>query len=114
MAHYGDKIGAPSTHEEARMNRDEYVQKLKTQLDQWNAEVQRWEAKARESQAHMKQEYEQQLAQLRSRRDEALYQMKLMQNASHDAWQDMMRGADEAWKNMADAFGKARSHFEKK
>jgi hypothetical protein len=40
--------------------------------------------------------------------------MKLLQNASHDAWQDMMRGTDEAWKNMHEAFSKARSHFEKK
>ena len=96
------------------MNRDEYVQKLKAQLDQWNAEAEKWEAKAKEAQAGMKAEYEKQLAAVNSRRDEALYQMKLMQNASHDAWQDMMRGTEEAWKNMQDAFNKARSHFEKK
>jgi hypothetical protein len=96
------------------MNRDEYVQKLKAQLDQWNAEVSQWEAKARESQAHMKEEYEKQLGNVRSKRDEAMYQMKLLQNASLDAWQDMMRGADEAWKNMHEAFDRARSHFEKK
>lgn len=27
--------------------RDEYVQKLKAQLDEWNAELSTWEAKAR-------------------------------------------------------------------
>jgi len=26
----------------------------------------------------------------------------------------MMKGADQAWKNMHEAFSKARSHFEKK
>ena len=96
------------------MNRDEYVQKLKAQLDQWNTEAKQWEAKAQEAQSHMKAEYEKQLAAVNARRDEALYQMKLVQNASTDAWQDMMRGADEAWKNMNEAFTKARSHFEKK
>ena len=96
------------------INREEYVQKLKTQLDQWNAEAAKWEAKAKEGQSHMKTEYEKQLAALNTRRDEALYQMKLLQNASADAWQDMMRGADQAWKNMHEAFNKARSHFEKK
>jgi len=100
--------------EVAVMNREEYVQKLKTQLDEWNAEAKKWEAKASEAQAGMKAEYEKQLAAVNSRRDEALYQMKLMQNASLDAWQDMMRGTEEAWKNMHDAFNKARSHFEKK
>ncbi len=96
------------------MDRDEYVQKLKTQLDQWNAEAKKWEAKAQEAQSHMKAEYEKQLAAVNSRRDEALYQMKLLQSASLDAWQDMMRGTEEAWKNMSEAFNKARSHFEKK
>lgn len=96
------------------MNRDEYVSKLKAQLDQWNVEAAKWEAKAKEAQASLKAEYEKQLAALNSRRDEALYQMKLLQNASTGAWQDMMRGADEAWRSMEEAFNKARSHFEKK
>jgi hypothetical protein len=96
------------------MDRDEYVQKLKAQLDQWNAEVAQWEAKAKASQAHMKEEYDKQLGNVRSKREEAMYQLKLMQSASLDAWQDMMRGADEAWKNMHEAFNRARSHFEKK
>jgi hypothetical protein len=96
------------------MNRDEYVQKLKAQLDLWNAEAQTWEAKAKEGQSHMKAEYEKQLAALNSRRDETLYQMKLLQSASTDAWQDMMRGTDAALKNLQEAFNKARSHFEKK
>jgi lipid II:glycine glycyltransferase (peptidoglycan interpeptide bridge formation enzyme) len=96
------------------MNRDEYVNKLKTQLDQWNAEAAKWEEKAKEAQASMKSEYEKQLAALNSRREEALYQMKLLQNASADAWQELMRGADDAWKSMQEAFNKARSHFEKR
>ena len=96
------------------VNRDEYVQKLKAQLDQWNAEAAKWEAKAKTAQATMQQEYAKQLGLLNSRRDEALYQLKLLQGASNDAWQDMMRGADQAWKNMHEAFNRARSHFEKK
>ena len=96
------------------MNRDEYIQKLKAQLDEWNAEAKKWEHKAQEAQAHMKAEYEKQLAAVNGRRDEALYQMKLLQSASQDAWQDVMKGAEQAWKNMQDAFDQARSHFEKK
>jgi len=96
------------------MNRDAYVQKMKEQLDQWNAEAAKWEAKARDAQVSMKAEYEKQLEQLNSRRDEAMYQMKLLQGASADAWQDMMKGADQAVKSMQEAFNRARSHFEKK
>ena len=96
------------------MNRDEYVQKLKSQLDQWNAEAAKWEARASEAQSHMKAQYEKQLAELDARRDEALEQMKRLQSASTDAWQDMMRGADQAWKNLHEAVTRARSRFEKK
>lgn len=96
------------------INRDQYVQKLKDQLDQWNAESKKWEAKAHEAQSSMKAEYDKQLKLLNSRRDEAMYQLKLLQGASTDAWQDMMKGADQAVRNMHEAFSKARSHFEKK
>ena len=96
------------------INREEYVRKLKVQLDQWNAEAQKWEAKAQGAQATMKAEYEKQLRTLHSRRDEAMVQLKLLQGASTDAWQDMMKGTDQAVKSMQEAFNRARSHFEKK
>ena len=95
-------------------NRDEYVKKLKDQIDQWNVESKKWEAKAQVAQASMKVEYEKQLSNLNSRRDEAMYQMKLLQGASTDAWQDMMKGTDQAVKSMQEAFNRARAHFEKK
>lgn len=93
--------------------RDEYVQKLKAQLDQWNAELSAWEAKARGAQADAKLEYDKQLQRLRDHREQTLYQMKLVQNASLEAWQDLARGADRAWQAMQDAFSRARSHFDK-
>jgi len=96
------------------MDRDAYVQKLKSQLDHWNVEAARWEAQMREAQGRLRDEYARQLEQLKSRREEVLYQLRLLQNASAGAWSDMMRGADQAWKSMQEAFDRARSHFEKK
>ena len=96
------------------MNRQEYVEKLKAQLDQWNAESVKWEEKARTAQVDMKAEYDKQLATLQARREEAMYQMRLLQDASTEAWKDVMTGADAAWQQMQEAFGKARTHFEKK
>lgn len=95
-------------------NRDEYVQKLKAQIDAWNAEAARWEQKAREAQAGMKLEYQRQLEQVKARREEMLYQLRLLQSASAGAWEDLARGADQAWKGMQEAFERARTHFEKK
>ena len=96
------------------MRREEYVEKLKAQLDEWNAEVTKWEAKASSARAELQAETTKRLEELRGRRDEALYQMRLLQNASADAWMDLMRGTEQAWKSLHDAYDRARTHFEKK
>ena len=93
--------------------RDEYVEKLKTQLDQWNVEVAKWEAKAQKAQAGVGVEYDKQLNELRRQRDQALEQMKRVQAATGEAWVDLVRGADDAWAKMREALEKARSHFNK-
>ena len=85
------------------MNRDEYIAKLKSQIDQWNAQAAQWEAQSTK-----------QAEQFRARRDAALAELKRVQSASADAWKDMMQGADAAFKSMRDAFEKARREFGKK
>jgi lipid II:glycine glycyltransferase (peptidoglycan interpeptide bridge formation enzyme) len=94
--------------------RDEFVEKLKSQLDQWNAEIARWEKKGKDAQAQWQAESAKQLDALRSQREKGLYQLRLLQNASAEAWTEVMRGAEQAWKEMGEAWAKARSHFEKK
>ena len=96
------------------MNRDEYVAKLKGQLDQWNAEATKWESKAKGAQAGMQAEYQRQLEQYHKRRDEALAELRRLQGASADAWSEMMRGADAVFKGVQEAFERARSKFDKK
>lgn len=93
--------------------RDEYVEKLKAQLDQWNTEVTKWEAKAKETQSGMRGEYDKQLESFRHQRDQAQVHLKQVQAASGEAWVDLMRGADDAWARMRVAFEQARSHFQK-
>ena len=91
--------------------RDEYVTKLKGQLDRWNAEMAKWEAQAKVSQADAKKRFEEQLVLLREQREKALYNLKLLEGASNAAWADFSRGADEAWDRMRGAVDKARTHF---
>lgn len=86
--------------------RDEYVARLKADLDRWNAEITRWEARAGT-------ERDRQLRALDAERDAVAYQLRLLQNASADAWSDFGAGADKALAVMADAMAKARAHFEK-
>lgn len=92
------------------MNREEYVQRLKSQIDQWNAQMAQWEALSQD----VKTKYLQQLDELQVRRDEALAEMRRVQGASADAWGEMMRGAESAFKEMREAFERARKALEKK
>ena len=87
-------------------SRDQFVARLKERLDAWNGRVAKWEeaAKAKRSE---------QLAEYRSRRDAALYNLQLLENASDAAWEDIAIGADDAWQRMEKAFKQARAHFEK-
>lgn len=93
--------------------RDEYVDKLKKQLDDWNAEAAKWEAKAKAAQANMRADYEKQLTAFRHQRDQALEQMRKVQASSGEAWQELVRGTDDAWAKMREAVEKARSQFKK-
>lgn len=92
-------------------NRDEYVEKLKAQLDQWYSQMATWEAATRGTTAEAKIELEKQVGIMKSRADDLVYRMELLKGASADAWQEVARGADEARKTMQDAFEKARFHF---
>ena len=94
--------------------RDDYIAKLKTQLDQWNAEMAKWESQAAEAQASMRAEYEKQLVAIRQRQDQAKEHLRKVQAASGDAWMELTRGADEAWAAMRKAFEKANAQFRKK
>lgn len=93
--------------------RDEYVAKLKQQLDRWNAEVATWEDKAKQAGTGMKAEYDKHIGDLRQQRDQAMERMRQVQSASGDAWKELMNGTDEAWGKMRDAFNRARAHFQK-
>jgi len=87
-------------------NRDQLVKDLKDRLDQWNAQAAQWEAHAQKS----RDEY---LAAYGARRDEALYQLKLLEKASASAYEEVAKGADTAWKALGEAYEKALKHFEK-
>ena len=92
------------------INREEYVQKLKHQVEQWNAQMAHWEAMSRGAQ----ERYLKQLEQFREKRDDAMAELRRLQGASADAWADMMKGTEAAFKSMQEAFENARKKFERK
>ena len=93
--------------------RDEYLANLKKQLDAWNEDMARWEAKAKQAQAGMQERYKRELDVLNAQRELARYNLRLLEGASASAWSELRKGADEAWERMRAAAGTASTYFEK-
>jgi hypothetical protein len=93
--------------------RDEYVATLKAQLDRWNTEIGHWETQAKAATKEAQTRYAKELEVLAARREKARYTLRLVEDASASAWDDLRRGTDEAWDRMNDAVKQARAHFER-
>ena len=95
-------------------SRDEYLEKFKSNLDEWNAEIDKLESNARNAQADAKAQYDKQLEALREMRDDAQTKFSEMQDATADAWDMMVQGTEKAWQVWGSAFESARSKFTSK
>ena len=96
------------------MNREDYVQKMKQQIDDWNAKLGEWEVQVQKAQAGAKVQYEAQIKALEKQRDEALVHLNKTRDASQSAWMEVSKGAESAWKTMQASFEKAWGEFHKK
>lgn len=67
-------------------NRDLYVDKMKAQLDSWNASIDKLEAQAKNAEADAQIKYREQIAELKKHREEA------RENSRNYAEQATMRG----------------------
>lgn len=94
------------------MNREQYVEKLTSQLELWSAKIDALEAKAHEARADLRVRCEQQLQALREQREHAALKLREVQSASAAAWQELAGGADQAWRELCKAFERARDQFD--
>lgn len=93
--------------------RNEYIEQLKNNLDKWNADLAKWEEKARGAKTDLRIEYDMKLEALRKQREEAAAKLKEVQASSGEAWKELKAGTDTAWAAIREAFDKAASHFQK-
>jgi len=91
--------------------RDAHVAKLKAQLDEWNAEIAGFEAKARQAGAEARLEYQRHLSELRRRYDEANAKLKELQEESEGAWEKLKEGVESSWDALRQGVEKARASF---
>ncbi|HEY3378760.1 MAG TPA: hypothetical protein VGL77_14830 [Armatimonadota bacterium] len=92
--------------------REAFVAKLKAQLDEWNADIDKMEARARQAQADKQIAYNEHLVTLKQHRDTAQQQLAQVQQSSGDAWEEMKLGIEAAWARIAEAFTHARARLD--
>jgi hypothetical protein len=92
-------------------DKDEFTEKLKSQIDEWSVEIKKMEARAQKVQADAKVQYEENLKKMREQRDQVQDKLMELQQASDTAWDDMRKGAEAMWAAAEESFTKAWSRF---
>lgn len=88
-----------------------YEQKLRAQLEAWDADIQKLKAKAKDAEADAKLQYNEEVAKLQSMRDDAAERLSELEAAGDDAWEDLKAGIENAWDSMSAAVKSATSRF---
>lgn len=90
-----------------------YAKKLRAQLDEWSAEVDRLKAKARGESADLQIEYEKELKEVEKKLAAAEKKLEKLEEAGSDAWEDLKGGLEGARTNLGNAVKSAAARFKK-
>ena len=69
--------------------KNEYVEKMKKQLDDWNTDIDMLQVKANLAKAELKVKYEGQIAELRKKRQEGETKLHAIEAAAEDSWEHL-------------------------
>jgi competence protein ComGC len=97
---------------ESSMNtRNDYVDKFKTQIDEWNLELDKLDANTKKFKGDVRVKADEQVALIRIQRDDLKKNLEKIQNAADNSWEDLKKGAEEAKDKINMAFSKAKAEF---
>lgn len=97
--------------DQAARKKEEYQRKLEAQLAEWSAEIDQLKEKADQAGADLKDEYLEQIENLRARQQDARENLARLQEAGDDAWEELKAGANRAWEALGQALQAARDKF---
>ncbi|MFY0991825.1 hypothetical protein [Halomonas sp. C05BenzN] len=92
-------------------NRDDFIERMKANLDAWNAEIERLAARAREAGEEARVRYHDDIERLKQRRDETRELLEELEQTGEAAWGTLRQGVEESWQRLRKAFDDAASHF---
>jgi len=91
--------------------RKAYEEKLDAQIEEWNAQIALFKARADKAKAEAKIEYNKTIEALQHRQDDAKARLHELKAAGDEAWEDLKTGAEKAWDEVKTAFHNAASKF---
>jgi hypothetical protein len=91
--------------------RDEYVERLKRQLDEWNRDIDTLEAKLDGLTGPAKQKLEPYLAKAREGRDEAIGKLAELKAAGEGSWDKLEAEAEHIWKTLRQSINYFKSQL---
>ncbi|WPL18143.1 hypothetical protein Thiowin_03202 [Thiorhodovibrio winogradskyi] len=78
-------------------NKDEIISNMKTQLDEWNTEIDAMEARADEVSADRREDFDKELLALRELRDNGKIKLEELKSAGEGTWGRVKHEADHLW-----------------
>lgn len=91
--------------------RDEFVQKLKDQIDSINSDIDELEKKAESVKKDARAKYLKELEEAKSQRAELESKVTQVRQAGEDAWSDLKDEAEHTYKALRNSINYFKSHF---
>ena len=91
--------------------RNEYLEKLKAQLEEWEYDIDRLEAKLEDAQGDAKVKMDKAINDLKTRQKDMQAKLKNIEEAAEDAWHDVKDSLEMAWDSLKLGFLAAKSEF---
>jgi len=91
--------------------RDEYIGKMKQQLDGLNAQLKELEGKGEAAQAEFLEKHAEQITQLREHYAAALTKLDQIKSASEDKWESLVADGDKIHKAFVHSFNYFKSQL---
>jgi hypothetical protein len=88
-----------------------YLQKMRAQLDEWKADVDKLKAKASRTSADARLRMNKQIEMLESKIEEGKTKLSELSSASEDTWESLKEGIESAWDSMKSAVSDAAAKF---
>jgi vacuolar-type H+-ATPase subunit D/Vma8 len=104
--------GSLITVRELVMSKHEYIQKLKNQLDEWDYEIDRLEARAKDVQQSVNEKVKESVADLKVKSEQLKGRFLEVEHATEEAAADVKDALEMAWNSIKMGVLAVRSEFE--